>query len=73
MPRLVIPSFSIENICTVANLTAARDSFKTLFVARSLIFKRDEEDEQKDRKCSGGYIEDLFVKSDEVAVKNLGL
>ncbi len=50
-----------------------RDGFKTHFVTIFNIFRRDEEDEQKDRKCSRSYVEDLFVESDEVAAKKFKL
>ena len=37
-----------------------RDGFKTHFVTIFNIFRRDEEDEQKDRRCSCSYIEDFL-------------
>ena len=50
----------------VSGLGFKRDGLKTRFVTIFNIFRRDEKDEQKDRKRSGSYIEDLFAKSDEV-------
>ena len=41
------------------------DSFTIRLVAKLQIFDLGKEDEQKDRRCSNGYIEDLFAKSDE--------
>lgn len=46
-----------------------RTHFKTSSKAKRWIFERGKEDERKIRRCSRGYIDGFFAKSDAAAAE----